>query len=268
MLLYALNYLYFYLKAGNQHAVHSPFVYKLYTLVVQDKKKYYAFSELEKLRQELISDHTELEVTDFGAGSKHTISQKITTNSTKKSISKIARYSATTTKKAQLLFRLVEYFKPKTILELGTSLGVSTLFMALAADNLETQIITFEGCPQIAKKAKENFEELKQNNIEIIIGNIDKTLSKSLPSFPLLDFVFLDANHRYEPTIDYFNQILEKCHNDTIIILDDIHWSAGMEKAWKQIIEHEKVTVSIDLFQLGLIFLRKEQPKQHFKLRF
>jgi predicted O-methyltransferase YrrM len=264
MLFYALNYVYFYLKAGDKHAVHSPFVYELYTLAIQAKKEYYAFIELENLRQELISDRNELEITDFGAGSKHATSK----NSNKKSVSQLARHSAITTKKAQLLFRLVEYFKPKTILELGTSLGISTLFMSLATDNSETQIITFEGCPQIAEKAKENFEELEQENIEIIVGNIDQTLPKNLPSLLSLDFVFLDANHRYEPTINYFNQILEKCHNETIIILDDIHWSTGMEKAWKEIIKNEKVTVSIDLFQLGLIFLRKEQPKQHFNLRF
>ncbi|AFM04378.1 putative O-methyltransferase [Bernardetia litoralis DSM 6794] len=263
MLLYALKYLYFYFKAGNQHAVHSPFVYQLYTLSIKNTKDYYAFSELENLRQELISDRTQLKITDFGAGSKQTKNL-----SNKKSISEIARHSAITTKKAQLLFKLVEYFQPKTILELGTSLGISTLFMSLAANNSETQIITFEGCPQIAEKAKENFEELEQENIEIIIGNIDKTLPQNISSLPLLDFVFLDANHRYKPTLNYFNQILEKCHNDTIIILDDIHWSKGMEKAWKEIIKNEKVTVSIDLFQVGLIFLRKEQPKQHFDLRF
>ncbi|PIY08548.1 MAG: SAM-dependent methyltransferase [Flexibacter sp. CG_4_10_14_3_um_filter_32_15] len=265
MLLYALKYLYFYFKAGYQHTVYSPFIYELYTLAIQDKKEYYAFSELENLCQELISDRTQLEVTDFGAGSKIG-SNKNSFN--KRSISEIARHSAITQKKAQLLFRLVEYFKPKTILELGTSLGISTLFMALAADSSKTQIITFEGCPQIAEKAKENFEELEQENIEIIVGNIDKTLPKTLISLTSLDFIFLDANHRYEPTLNYFNQILEKCHNDTVIILDDIHWSEGMEKAWKEIIKHEKVTVSIDLFQLGLIFLRKEQPKQHFDLRF
>lgn len=265
MLLYVLKYLFFYLKAGDKHAVHSPFVYELYTLAVQSEKEYYAFLELENLRQELVADRTQLEITDFGAGSKHSNHKN---SSNKKSISQIAHHSAITTKKAQLLFRLVEYFKPKTILELGTSLGLSTLFMALASDSSETQIITFEGCPQIAEKAKENFEELEQDNIEIIIGNIDETLSKTLPSLSSLDFVFLDANHRYEPTLNYFNQILKKCHNNTIIILDDIHWSEGMEKAWKEIIQHEQVSVSIDLFQLGFVFLRKEQPKQHFNLRF
>ncbi len=264
MLFYVLNYLYFYLKAGNQHAIHSPFVYKLYTLVVQSKKEYYAFSELEKLRQSLIADPRELEVTDFGAGSKYANN----TNSNKKSISQIARRSAIPTKKARLLFNLVEYFKPKVILELGTSLGISTLFMALATDKSNTQIITFEGCQQIAKKAKQNFEQLDQKNIEIIIGNIDTTLPKNISSLPSLDFVFLDANHRYEPTIKYFNCILEKCHDNTLIILDDIHWSKGMKKAWQEIIKNEKITVSIDLFHFGLVFLRKEQPKQHFDLRF
>ncbi len=105
-------------------------------------------------------------------------------------------------------------------------------------------------------------------SIETIIGNIDETLPKNLSSFSSLDFVFLDANHRYEPTINYFNQILEKCNTNTVIVLDDIHWSEGMEKAWKEIIKNEKVTVSIDLFEVGLIFLKKEQAKQDFKLKF
>ncbi len=267
MLLYAIKYIYSYLRAANRQTIHSPFVYQLYTLAIQDEKEYYAFSELEILRKELISDSTQLEITDFGAGSKKN-KNKNKNSSNKRSISQLTRSSAATTKKAQLLFRLVEYFKPKTILELGTSLGISTLFMALASDDKKTQLITFEGCPEIAKKAKQNFEKLKQENIQLIIGNIDETLPQNIPSLPLLDFVFLDANHRYEPTINYFNQILEKCHNDTLIILDDIHWSKGMEKAWNEIIKNEKVTISIDLFHVGLIFLRKEETKKHFNLRF
>ncbi|WP_291720133.1 O-methyltransferase [Bernardetia sp.] len=263
MLSYILKYIYFYLKAGNQHNVHSPFVYQLYTLIIQGSEEYYAFEELEKLRQELSSDRTKLEITDYGAGSKVKSKGK---NS--RTVSEIAHRSAISKKKAELLFRLVEYFKPKAILELGTSLGLSTLFIALASDNSTSQIITFEGCPQIAEKANENFEELEQDHIEIIVGNIDKTLPQTLSSLGVLDFVFLDANHRYQPTINYFHQILEKSHNETVIVLDDIHWSREMEQAWKEIIEHPKVTVSIDLFQLGLVFLRKEQAKQHFKLRF
>lgn len=265
MLLYALKYISFYLKAGNQHNVHSPFVYNLYTSVIQGEEEFYAFEELEKLRQELLSDRTKLEITDFGAGSKALKNGK---KAKYRTVSQIAQTSAISSKKAQLLFRLVEHFNPKTIIELGSSLGISTLFMALASDNQNSTIITFEGCPQIAEKANENFEELEQDHIETIVGNIDETLSKTLLSVPVLDFVFLDANHRYEPTITYFNQILEKSHNDTVIILDDIHWSEEMEKAWEEIKNNDKVTVSIDLFQLGLVFLRKEQPKQHFDLRF
>ncbi len=161
MIVYVLKYFFFYLKAASQSTLHSPFVYQLYNLVIQSKQEYYAFSEIENLRQKLISDPTELEITDFGAGSKHKNYQLNSTDSTRKSVSQLARYSASKIKKAKLLFRLVEHFKPKTILELGTSLGISTLYMALASDT-STRIITFEGCKQIAKKAKENFEEFEQ----------------------------------------------------------------------------------------------------------
>lgn len=260
MLKYALRYLWFYLRAGNAHTIHSPFVYQLYTQIIDTDSYFYDFDPIEQIRQQLLQDPTPLHLQDFGAGSK-----KI--NDTTRSIATIARHSACTPKKARLLFRLVHHFKPSTILELGTSLGISTLYIAKASE-ATTRIFTLEGSEALAKQAKENFKKIDVESIESIIGNIDTTLHTTLKNIEQLDFVFIDANHRKEPTLNYFHTLLQKAHHDTVFVFDDIHWSDEMIQAWQQIQQHDKVTVSIDLFWFGLVFFRKEQPKQHFKLRF
>ncbi|MFZ9719521.1 MAG: class I SAM-dependent methyltransferase, partial [Chitinophagaceae bacterium] len=84
-----------------------------------------------------------------------------------------------------------------------------------------------------------------------------------------LDFVFIDGNHAYAPTLRYFNAMLPFVHSGTVMILDDIHWSAEMEKAWQAISNHSAVTLSIDLFFVGILFFREEQlHKQHFRIHF
>src|SRR5690606_35219993 len=124
--------------------------------------------------------------------------------------------------------------------------GITTLYEAVAAPT--AKIITFEGCPQTAAVAERNFRKLNRQNIEIVTGNIDETLPERLKEVSSIDFVFFDANHRYEPTVRYFETCLSKAHNDTCFIFDDIHWSDEMEQAWETIRAHPSVTVSIDLF--------------------
>jgi predicted O-methyltransferase YrrM len=83
-----------------------------------------------------------------------------------------------------------------------------------------------------------------------------------------LDLVFIDGHHLKDPTLDYFEQCLGKAHNDSVFILDDIHWSQGMEEAWEQVKHHPRVSVTIDLYTMGLVFLRSEQAREHFRLRY
>ncbi|RZK22361.1 MAG: class I SAM-dependent methyltransferase [Hymenobacter sp.] len=186
---------------------------------------------------------------------------------TQRRVSTIARYAAKPPRLAQLLFRLVNHFQPATILELGTSLGLTTAY--LAAATTRSQVITFEGCPNTAAVAHETFEKLGLQNVRLVEGNLDQTLPATLAALPKpVDFVFFDGNHRYEPTLRYFEQCLDKAHEDSVFVVDDIHWSAEMAQAWETIKAHPAVTVTVDLFYVGLVFFRKTQPKQNFWLRY
>ena len=251
-------YLKYLLGAGNAHGLHSPLFYKLYTEVISTDPHYYVFEEIEAIRAELLANQTIINFTDFGAGAERDGTRKL-------SIAHMAAASAKAPRLARLLFRLTEFQQPDTIIDLGTSLGLSTLY--LAAPKPSAQVITFEGCPETARLAGINFAKAGCRNIKQVTGNLDQTLHPALSSVPRVDLAFLDANHRLEPTLNYFNLLAKKAHEGSMFILDDIHWSRGMEQAWEQIKAHPSVSDTADLFYLGLVFFRKKQ-KEHFVLKF
>ncbi len=258
----ALKYIQYYLTASNVkgHGIHSPFVFQFITEILNDKTQYPAYDIVEVLRRKLKKDHTVLTVEDLGAGSA-------VDKNHQRTIASIANHAVKPKKFGQLLFRIVKQYQPQTILELGTSLGVTTAYLSLA-DPAAT-ILTFEGSKAIAEKAKNNFSVLGLKNTRLVEGNFNETLDAMISSLPSVDFAFIDGNHRKEPTINYFNSFLPKTNNSSVLILDDIHWSAEMEEAWNYCKEHQAVTLSIDLFFMGLLFFRKEiREKQHFKIRF
>lgn len=245
---------------GKGHGIHSPFVYDFVRRVLIDKRNFYAYNQVEALRKKLLHDDAVIDVEDFGAGS--TISK---TN--QRSIASIARHAAKSRKWSQLLFRIVNYYQPQTILELGTSLGISTAYMSLA--NPKARIITAEGSKAIAAQAKRNFQSLQLSSIQQVTGNFDDTLPGILSSLSHLDLVFIDGNHRYEPTMRYFNQLLPHMNVSSVMIFDDIHWSHEMEQAWNEVRENSAVQLSVDLFFIGLVFFNDQfKVKQHFTIRF
>lgn len=255
-------YLRYLSRARDEHSLHSPFLFSLYTQVIQAKSvPKTRFTAIQALRNELRRSRQLISVTDFGAGSKINTSRQ-------RSIGDIARNSQKPARFGRLLFRLVQRFQAKTIVDLGTSLGITTAYLAEAAAPYDGRVLTFEGCPETAAVAQQNFARLGLHNVAITTGNLDETLAPQIAALTAVDFVFFDANHRYEPTVRYFETCLTKIHNDTVFVFDDIHWSAGMEQAWAYIKDHPSVTVTIDLFWVGLVFFRKEQPKQDFILRF
>lgn len=241
------------------HGIHSPFVYEMVEQIFNHEGEYYSFNKIEEIRLQLLKNKNLIKIEDFGAGSTQTKSNKRTVSSISKSALLDVEY-------AHLLFRLTNRFKPKNIVELGTSLGLTTAYLSSARTS--SKVYTFEGSPEIAKIAQHNFEQLKKQNIELIVGEFDKNLSKTIENIDTIDFAFIDGNHSYEPTMRYFEILLEKRTNDSVFIFDDIYWSKSMTKAWKEIIARPEVTVSIDLFRMGLIFFRKENPKQDFCIRF
>jgi predicted O-methyltransferase YrrM len=257
-----LKWFRYFLMAGNGrgHGIHSPFVYSFIREVLNDNKKYPAYNKIESLRKRLLNDKQVIEVADFGAGSG-------IDNRLQRSVASITRYAAKSPKLAQLLYRSVNYFKPSTIVELGTSMGITSSY--LASGNPAASVYTLEGAGSVAAIAKENFESLGLKNIQLIHGNFHETLSPLLSKLKRAEFVYIDGNHRLEPTLAYFSEFLSAFDAYSIFVLDDIHWSREMETAWKTIQQHPSVTCTIDLFFLGYVFFRPEfKVPQHFTIRF
>ncbi|KAA3645135.1 MAG: SAM-dependent methyltransferase [Bacteroidetes bacterium] len=252
-----IQFLKYLIRSFHLHGIHSPFIFDLNDKVIQANLPYYSFDAIESIRAKLLLTNKEIEVLDLGAGSKKG-------NKQKRKINEIAKSAVKKPKYAQLIFRLVYEFKPKTIVELGTSFGITTAYMAHAASN--SKIYTLEGSPEIAKVAKINFEKLNIKNINQIVGNFNDTLPELLKKTETLDFVYFDGNHQEKPTIDYFQLCLEKANENSVFIFDDIYWSKGMKMAWEFIKKHPKVTVSIDLFQIGIVFFKQDQEKQNFTI--
>jgi predicted O-methyltransferase YrrM len=256
------KYLKYWLTAsnGSGHGVHSPFVFEWITQVLNDKRAFDCFQAIETVREALKINNTEISVPDFGAGSRKHLDNK-------RKIATIAQSSLKPKKYSRLLFRMVHYYKPATILELGTSLGITTAYLSSA--NPDARVVTMEGAPEVAAIAQNNFKQLNLSNITVEVGNFDDQLSVVLNRLQQVDFAFIDGNHRKEPTLNYFHQLLETSTPSTIFIFDDIHWSKDMEAAWMEIQQHPAVTLTIDLFFIGIVFFRQEQKvKEHFSVRF
>lgn len=258
MLFQTKSFLKFLWYSKNEHAVHSPFVFNLVTKCFYDKKHKKKYDILEAYRKSFIKNKNTIQVTDFGAGSK-------VFKSNERSISKIAKNAGISPKRAQLLFRIANYFEPDFVLEIGTSLGLATT--ALALGNTNAKIITLEGCPETAKQAQIGFQEFTIKNVESVITEFSNYFKTQDLKPKTQDLIYFDGNHSKTATLAYFELLLPTIQNETVWIFDDIHWSAEMEEAWEIIKKHPKVTVTIDTFQWGLVFFRQEQKKEHFVIR-
>lgn len=244
--------------AVNAHSIHSPFVFDLYTRCIKGKTDEDALKIISSLISKMHSDARVLNVMDYGTAEGQTAQRKLT-------VQYIAKNYSSSTSKAGLLCRLSSYFKPDTILEFGTSLGIGTTALALGSP--QAKLITLEGSTEIASVAKENFIFNGLNNIEIVTGEFNSSLKNALEKLSFVDLVYIDGNHRSGPTLNYFNQCLAKAKENTVFIFDDIHWSEDMEVGWNKIKEHPSVTISVDLFLVGLVFIRGGIAKQHFTLK-
>lgn len=251
------EYILYRLKAKNAHGIHSPFIYEMVCEVLNDKRTFYPFEQIESLRKTLLSNQDIIQVEDFGAGSHI---QK--TN--KRRIGDIARIAGRSPSHGRLLFRIVNHYRCKHIIELGTSLGLATAYMASA--NTNATIDTVEGSASIAERAKEHFKQLGLN-IQVHVNQFENVLEPLLKKNPF-DLLFIDGNHRKVPTLQYFLTALPYAHENSMIIFDDIHWSQDMKEAWEEIRQHKSVRCSIDLFQFGIVLFRTDfKEKQHFILR-
>lgn len=245
-------------KAKTRHGLHSPFVYHLADRIIYDFDVKKVYREVENIRKQLLIDNRVITVTDLGAGSH-------LNNNRKKQISNIARNALKPPKLAQLLYRLACNMQPRNIVELGTCLGITTVYLQKAAPG--AKVYTLEGCPQTAAVAAETFKKAGLNNIELITGNFNNTLPGVMSNLAQLDLVFVDGNHQKEATLKYFEWCLPKVHENTLLIFDDIYWSLGMKQAWEIIKAHPQVTVTVDLFWIGLVFFKTGQAKENFLVK-
>lgn len=249
------SYCSYWLLNVDEHSLHSPFFYDFYTKVVKATSD--PLSPAETLRTSLLKSSLSVTVQDLGAGS--------VLASNERWVKDIARVSLSHQKFSALYARVIDYFQCKQVLELGTSLGINTLYLA---HSKTSSVTTFEGAASIAEIARDTFKFADNKNIRLIEGDITTTLPYYLRNTPKIDFAFVDANHRYKPTLHNFEHLLDASHEKTILVFDDIHLNKQMEQAWEEIKEHELVYATADLFRCGFVFLDPSLNRQHWILRF
>lgn len=228
------------------YGVHSPFAFSFITELLNTKSAcyYYCFEKIEAIRHQYYRDKTPVALVD---GKKSTLSH-------------IAKTSATTIQHGQLLFRITQYMQCKTIIELGTSLGLGTCYLSCVSK--QSQVVSLDHDPTCLKYAKKNINTLGIKNCILMQGPFEDNLRKALDALTRIDFIFFDGHHNGQATLHYFHQALDYIHPQTIFAFHDIHWSSDMHKAWHQIIKHPMVSMSFEKHNLGIITFNPEHNKK------
>lgn len=257
---FALRYLRYFVKSKHSggHGIHSPFIYEFAQNVIFSNKTFLFFKEIDKVRKSYKQNKNTLKVIDYGAGSR-------TLKTKHRKIKAIAKSSSTQKKYGKLISRTIVHLELKNIIEIGTSLGIGTLYLAYPQ---KTTVHTIEGDTELYKQATKTFKQLKLDNIKATKALFETSLPKVLNKTESIDLVYFDGNHKAEPTLQYFELCLTKASTRSVFIFDDIHWSAGMEEAWGQIKKHPRTKVTIDLFQMGIVFFREELSTQHYVIKY
>jgi predicted O-methyltransferase YrrM len=258
LLYYTWQWLAFYCRAKTVYNLQSPFLTELAQAVVEDQRRFYAFELLKGLRQIFAKDSTPIAIQDIGASSKVWAGSP-------RPINAIAKYNAISPSAGEMLFRLVNWLKPATMLELGTSLGLSAVYQSAAAPR--ARFITVEGQAELAAIARRTLSMAHLPQVEVLHAPFSQALATCLPSLQRLDYLFIDGDHRYEPTIEYVWHCLPYAHENSVFVIADIHWSAEMNRAWRHLQALPEVSHSVDLFGIGLLFFRKgHAEKTHCSL--
>lgn len=247
----------FYRRAQTKYQLHSPFIFGLADAVLEDRRLFYAYRDVEAVREAMINSKTMLSVTDFGTGADKQPGTEQT-----KVLGQLVRRAASSPEQGRRLFRLVNWAQPTTMLELGTGAGVGAMYMAAAAR--EAKFVSLEGSAALAGVSRANLDLLGLKKTQIISGAFEKTLPEALSLLSSVDFIYIDGNHRTAPTLQYFEQCLPFAHDRTVFVFDDIHWSPEMSEAWRQLQTHPRTTLTVDLYDLALVFINPDfKEKQH-----
>lgn len=247
-----------FLKAGyyNGHRVHSPNIFNFFKYVIFSKEKF-DYSLAENTYTALRKNRESVTVTTFGAKGGKTKDVKI---------SSLAKKSSSKGKYGRLLQRTANFLQPRKILELGTSLGVGTLY--LSSGSPDSKIITVEGCTSIHNLARESFAVNNAQNIEAVNSGFDEVLDNLIAENQDIDLVYIDGNHTYQATMDYYELFSRRLESGAVLLFDDINWSKGMSKAWREIVKDSKSTVTIETARMGIVFLNPKLTPKHYCTRF
>ena len=256
----------FYFGAVTKYQVHSPFVFSFITDVLEAQHRYYAFPEIELLREKARGQVQSITVTDWRAGPGGKYEGNTTPTQRTTTLSQIIQYASSSQKQGQRLFRLVQWLKSSQILEMGTNAGIGTLYLTKSAGS-KAKVISLEGCPQLADIARAHLDILNCQNVEVVTGPFEQTLGPALLQLTAPGLIFFDGNHQEAPTLNYWEICLQNANADTVFVFDDVHWSRGMESAWEKIKAHDRVRLTIDCGDFACAFLQHDiKEKQHFRI--
>jgi predicted O-methyltransferase YrrM len=248
----------FLIHSKSIHSAQPPFLYNFILNIFNKKNKHPELANCIKEKKNLFLDSSPITITDYGTGNKQGLKYDTM-------VSQQAKRSLKSNREIKYLFQFVAHYQPSFIIELGTSFGISTLAMASASPNSE--IISFEGCPQTATKAINLFQKNEIHNTSFVIGNIDEVLENSIPKGKTFDLAIVDANHTYEHTLKYFFMLKNMRNSKSVIIFDDIHWSKDINNAWNEIKADEDVQLTVETWNFGFVFFNPDLSKQDFILR-
>lgn len=254
-----VKYIVYYLKAKHRkgHGIHSPAVYEFVSKVLYRKTEDSEIKHIKKIIHDLSRMDQTVAFNDLGAGSA-----KMDAN--RRKIKDIVKYAGVGNKQGEILYRIVDFYKPKMIVELGTSLGISTLYLSAGLKGFG-KIISVEANRELTDIAKNNLENLGTKNFDILSKTFDEAIPDILTKIESPVIIFIDGNHTYEATIEYFEQFRPKIQKGMIII-GDIYWSVGMDMAWKRIKELSGTTV--DLYYMGVVFVDEMLTPGHYTVRY
>jgi len=231
-------------------------MFSFWNEVVKGEYQNKRWDAIEKCRKDLLNNKKAIHVTDFGAGSK-------VLKGNERRISDIAKYQLQSTKDGQLLARIIHHHSYRNVLELGSSLGISSAYLACEA----IKVSTMEGCPNILKCAQGVWESLKLDNIHPYLGNIDEKLEELINSKEF-DFCVIDANHSYDACIRYWEVIEPIIKEGGALVFDDIYWDKEMTKAWREICLRTKATLKLDFFHFGILIFNSNTSEQAYTLKY
>jgi predicted O-methyltransferase YrrM len=250
------SYFKYWLIKEDKFSIHSPLLFKTYgELFNFILEKNQLDLDIEECRKSLLDSNEVIEVIDLGAGSKKV-------NTQKRKVSAITAYSTSDRKISRLLQFFCSLTPALQVIELGTCVGLNAKYLARQTNGC---LVTFEGAAELARIASSN---LTESNVEIIVGNISVTLPEYLSKIDFVDFAFIDANHTYSSTLSSLKSLLQKVRSGSIIAIGDIHWSPEMQAAWNEIVELPEVKLSLDFYEVGILYFEFPGEKEHYVLDF